>query len=169
MSSRTRALFAFPFAVAAFVVAHPSYAAVATPTPVSPAAGAVSESLPVFGWTKIANADRYEFQVAADSGFNSPVIGAGEDHFVTSNTRATLKRTIPNGTYYWRVRAITQAGGVSPWTTPQPFKKTWTAAATLQAPGAGVGLAFPANALSMSWSSVPFASSYLVSVATDPT
>ncbi len=169
MPSRTRALFALPFAALALAAAHPSYAAkLAVPKPVSPAAGAVSESLPVFGWTKVANADRYEFQVAADNGFNSPVIGSGEDHFVTRNTRATLKRAIPNGTYYWRVRAITKAGGVSSWTTPQQFKKTWTGAATLQAPAAGVGLSFPANPLSLSWSGVPFASSYLVAVATDP-
>jgi hypothetical protein len=168
MPSRTRALFAFPFAVMAFVAAHPSYGALATPKPVTPTPGAVSESLPVFGWNKVANADRYEFQVAADNGFNSPVTGAGEDHFVTRNTRATLKRTIPTGTYYWRVRAITKAGAVSPWTTPQQFKRSWTAAATLQAPSANAGLAFPANPLSLSWSTVPFATSYLVSIATDP-
>ena len=170
MPSRTRALFAFPFAALALAAAHPSYAAQhrRRRSPSRRRPGAVSESLPVFGWTKVANADRYEFQVAADNGFNSPVIGSGEDHFVTKNTRATLKRTIPNGTYYWRVRAITKAGGVSPWTTPQQFKKTWTAAATLQAPAAGVGLSFPANPLSLSWSGVPCAASYLVAVATDP-
>ena len=37
----------------------------------------------------------------------------------TRNARATLKRTLPNGTYYWRVRAITKAGAVSAWTKPQ--------------------------------------------------
>ena len=81
-----------------------------TPKPLMPAPGAPSETIPVFGWSPVANADHYEFQVAADSGFNSPVIGSNEDHFVTRNARATLKRTIPNGTYYWRVRAITKAG-----------------------------------------------------------
>jgi hypothetical protein len=169
MPSRLRALFALPFAAMALAAPHPSWGAgVATPKPVTPAPGAVSESLPVFGWDKVATADRYEFQVAADNGFNSPVAGSGEDHFVTKNTRATLKRTIPTGTYYWRVRAITKAGAVSPWTPPQQFKRSWTAAATLQAPAAGVGLSFPANPLSLSWSSVTFATSYLVSVATDP-
>ena len=80
MPSRFRALFALPFAAMALAAPHPSLGArLATPKPVSPAPGAVSESLPVFGWNKVANADRYEFQVAADSGFNSPVIGAGED------------------------------------------------------------------------------------------
>ena len=170
MPSRLRALFALPFAALALAAPHPSVAArLATPTPVAPAPGAVSESLPVFGWNKVTGADRYEFQVAADSGFNSPVIGAGEDHFVTRNTRATLKKTIPNGTYYWRVRAVTKAGGVSAWTTPQSFKHTWTAAASLQAPTAGAGLSFPGDALRMTWSGVPYAASYLVSVATEPT
>jgi hypothetical protein len=157
------------FAAAALVMATSAHAAgLAVPKPLMPAAGAASQAIPVFGWSPVANADHYEFQVAADSGFNSPVIGSNEDHFVTRNARATLKRTIPNGTYYWRVRAITKAGAVSPWTTPQQWKHAWTGAATLQTPVTGAGLSFPANPLSLSWGNVPYASSYLVSIATDP-
>lgn len=160
---------AFFFAAVALVMATSAHAArLAAPKPLMPGAGAASETIPVFGWGPVANADHYEFQVAADSGFNSPVLGAQEDHFVTRNTRATLKRTIPNGTYYWRVRAITKAGAVSPWTKPQQWKHAWTGAATLQTPGAGVGLSYPADPLKLTWSPVPYASSYLVSIATDP-
>src|SRR4051812_25556435 len=154
------------FALAALVMATSAHAArLAAPKPLMPAAGASSETIPVFGWAPVANADHYEFQVAADSGFNSPVIGSNEDHFIARNTRATLKRTIPNGTYYWRVRAITTAGGVSPWTTPQQWKHAWTGAAALQTPASGAGLSFPADALRLAWSPVPYASSYLVSIA----
>ena len=157
------------FAAAALVMATSAHAAkLPMPKPLMPAPGAASQTIPVFGWAPVANADHYEFQVAADSGFNSPVIGSNEDHFVTRNTRATLKRTIPNGTYYWRVRAITQAGAVSPWTTPQQWKHAWTGAATLQTPVTGAGLSFPGNPLSLSWGAVPYAASYMVSIATDP-
>jgi len=157
------------FAAVALVLATSAHAArLATPKPLLPAAGAASETIPLFGWAPVANADHYEFQVAADSGFNSPIIGSQEDHFLTRNTRATLKRTIPNGVYYWRVRAITKAGAVSAWTKPQQFKHAWTGAATLQTPATGIGLSFPADPLKLSWGAVPYASSYLVSIATDP-
>ena len=62
----------------------------------------------------MANTDRYEFEIAGDSGFNAPVVGSGEDHFFTRNTRATLKKTVPNGTYFWRIRAVTKSGATSP-------------------------------------------------------
>ncbi len=157
------------FAAVALVMATSAHAAkLATPKPLMPAPGAASQTIPVFGWSPVAKADHYEFQVAADSGFNSPVIGSNEDHFVTRNARATLKQTIPNGTYYWRVRAITQAGAVSPWTTPQQWKHAWTGAAVLQTPTAGAGLSFPADPLRLTWGTVSYASSYLVSIATDP-
>jgi hypothetical protein len=149
--------------------AEPALAArIASPKPLTPAAGAAVDSLPPFAWAPVANADRYEFEIAGDAGFNSPVIGLGEDHFFTRNTRATLKKTIPNGTYWWRVRGVTKAGAVSPWSQPRSLQKAWTAAAALQAPAAGAPLAFPANPLRLTWSAVPYAASYLVSLATDP-
>jgi hypothetical protein len=149
--------------------AEPALAArIATPKLLSPASAAVVAALQPFAWAPVANADRYEFEVAGDAGFNSPVIGAGEDHFFTRNTRATLKKTIPNGTYWWRVRAVTKAGAVSAWSQPRSLQKAWTAAAALQAPAAGAPLAFPVDPLRLTWSPVPYAASYLVSLATDP-
>src|SRR3954452_18886576 len=118
-------------------------ARIATPKLLSPAPNAVVQAVPPFAWAPVAGADQYEFQISADAGFNSPVIGKNEDHFFTKNTRATLKSAIPNGTYYWRVRSVTKGGAVSVWTPPTALKKAWTAAATLQAPAGGAGLAFP--------------------------
>src|SRR5437773_86666 len=140
----------------------------ATPTPLSPAAGASVDSVPPFAWSPVAAADHYEFQIAADAGFNSPVLGSGSDDFTTQNTRATLLKTIPNGTYYWRVRSIAKDGSVSPWAAPRSFRKAWTAAAALQSPAGGAGLSFGTDALKLGWSPVPGAVNYLVSVATDP-
>jgi hypothetical protein len=138
------------------------------PKPIAPADGASVTEVPPFAWNPVRRADRYEFQIAADSGFNSPVLGRSEDHFFTRNTRATLKKTIPNGRYFWRVRAVTKSGGVSRWTAGRALRKAWTAAATLQAPAAGAGLSYPASPLRLAWSPVPGAAHYLVSIATDP-
>jgi hypothetical protein len=116
----------------------------------------------------VRKADRYEFQIAADSGFNSRVLGRSDDHFFTRNTRATLKKTVPNGRYFWRVRAVTESGRVSRWSEGRALRKAWTASAALQAPAAGAALSYPASPLRLTWSPVPGAAHYLVSVATDP-
>ncbi|MDP9491981.1 MAG: hypothetical protein M3P42_07255 [Actinomycetota bacterium] len=150
-------------------VAAPTPAAtLAAPTPLSPAAGASLQALPSFAWSAVAGAARYEFQFAADAGFNSPVFGRGEDQFFTRNTRATLKKTAPNGTYYWRVRAVSADGSVSPWTAPRQLRKGWTLAPALQAPAHGTVVSHPSNPLVLRWSSVPYAAKYLVTIASDP-
>jgi hypothetical protein len=151
------------------VAAAPTPAAtLAAPTPLSPAAGASVQALPAFAWSAVAGASRYEFQFAADVGFNSPVLGRGEDQFFTRNSRATLKKTVPNGTYYWRVRAATADGSVSPWSAPRQLRKNWTLAPALQAPAHGAVVSHPANPLVLKWSSVPYAAKYLVTIASDP-
>ena len=113
-------------------------------------------------------ADKYEVQVSADAGMDSPVLGPGKDDFLTRNTRATLPETVPNGTYYWRVRALGGDGSVSPWTAPRSFRKLWTLQPTIQTPSSGASLTFPANPVVLRWAGVAGAAQYLVSVASDP-
>jgi hypothetical protein len=139
-----------------------------TPVPIAPANGATLDAVPAFAWNPVTGADQYEFQIAADSGFNAPVLGKGKDQFTTRNLRATLLETFPNGTYYWRVRALTKSGDASPWSTPRSFRKAWTAAAALQTPAAGAPVSYPGTPLKLSWTAVPRAASYLISIGTDP-
>jgi hypothetical protein len=146
-----------------------SAAAIATPTAVAPANGLVVDALPAFSWAAVANANRYEFQLAADPGMNSPVLGRGDDQFTTRNTRATIKKTIPNGTYWWRVRALHVNGTPSPWSVPRAIVKSWTSAPALQSPAHGAIMVHPTHPLVLRWSSVPRAAKYIVSIATDPT
>jgi hypothetical protein len=160
------------FILAAFlslVLAAPAHAGLATPTPVAPANGLSVDAPPAFSWAAVAGADRYEFQLAADSGMNSPVLGRGEDQFTTRNTRATVKKTFPNGTYWWRVRALAKDGTPSPWTAPRSIVKSWTAAPALQSPSQGAIMVHPTHPLVLRWSSVPRAAKYIVSIGTDPT
>jgi hypothetical protein len=163
-----RRLLAAAFAAISFLTAGPARGAIARPVQTAPNAGALSQFLPVFAWSPVARADRYEFQVSADSGMNSPVLGHGYDDFFTKNTRATLIKTVPNGTYYWRVRSVTADGAVSPWTSPRSFKKQWTAAASLQNPASGSSIVFPSSPLRLGWTPVPGAANYQVYLATDP-
>jgi hypothetical protein len=137
------------------------------PTPLAPAAGVTTDAVPAFAWKPVGGADQYEFQVAADAGFNSQVLGRGQDDFLTKNARATLKKTVPNGTYWWRVRAIGAGGGASPWSAGRSFKKLWAATTTLQAPVDGAAVVYPATPLKLTWAPVPGARNYLVSIAYD--
>ncbi len=164
-----RRLLAAAFAAISFLTAGPARAAVARPTPTAPADGAVVQFLPSFAWSPVAGVDKYEFQISADAGMNSPVLGTGKDLFFTRNTRATLVKTVPNGTYWWRVRATNAAGDTSAWTQPRSFRKNWNLQPLLQTPTSGAGLSFPANPVVLNWSGIPGAAHYLVSVASDPT
>ncbi|MFL5941279.1 MAG: hypothetical protein ACJ75Q_13315, partial [Gaiellaceae bacterium] len=164
-----RKLLAAAFAAIAFLTAGPARGAVGRPTQTAPAAGAVVQFLPSFAWTPVAGVEKYEFQISADAGMNSPVLGTGKDDFFTRNTRATLKQTVPNGTYWWRVRATNAAGEVSQWTQPRSFRKLWNLQPALQSPSSGSSLMFPSNPVVLKWAGVPGAAHYLVSVASDPT
>src|ERR1044072_7501805 len=105
---------------------------------------------------------------AAIPGMNSPVLGEGKDDSFTLNTRATLLKTVPNGTYYWRVRSVGPDGSVSAWTTPRAFTKNWTLQPVGQTPTQGQTLRLPNKPVVLRWAGVPGAAQYLVSVASDP-
>ena len=140
-----RRLLAAAFLAITFFTAGPARAAVNHPTQIAPAAGTTAEFLPAFAWTPVPNADKYEFQIAADPGMNSGVLGGGKDDFFTKNTRGTLQQTVPNGTYYWRVRAVGVDGSVSAWSAVWSFTKQWDLQPAKQTPGDGRSLTFPAN------------------------
>ena len=163
-----RKILAAAFAAILMLSAGPARAALDRPSQTAPANGAVSQFLPAFAWTPVAGADKYEYQIAADAGMNSPVLGQGKDDFFTRNTRATLTKTVPNGTYYWRVRSVGPDGSVSAWTSPRSFTKNWTLQPVTQTPTEGQTMSFPNNPVVLRWSAVPGAAQYLVSVASDP-
>jgi hypothetical protein len=163
-----RKLLAAAFAAIAFITAGPARGAVGRPAQTAPASGAVVQLVPAFAWTPVKGADKYEFQISADAGMNSPVLGTGKDDFFTRNTRATLQTAIPNGTYWWRVRATNAVGQTSAWTQPRPFRKLWNLRPAVKSPAAGAALSFPAHPVVLSWSAVPGAAHYLVSAASDP-
>lgn len=147
--------------------AAPQRTSLAAPAPIAPARGKTVQALPAFGWRGVGGADHYEFQIAADPRFNSPVIGSGKDSFATRNTWATVDETIPNGTYWWHVRAVSKSGGVSAWSAPRSIRKQWTFVPRLLAPARGAQIRFPTTPLVLRWSPVPYAGKYLVYLATD--
>ena len=76
--SRTPILVLAALAAAALAFAAPARADLTQPVPLDPGNGASVEALPPFSWSPVAGADSYQFQVAADQNFNSPVGRQGE-------------------------------------------------------------------------------------------
>ena len=153
---------------AVLAVAVPSHAALTAPVPQAPVDGTSVGALPVFSWTPVAGAERYEFQIAADPGFNSLVHGFATNPFFTRNTSATLVKSAPNGAYWWRVRAVGSNGSVSPWSTATSFEKNWADEPSLLAPADGATFTYPTDHFRLQWTPVAGAWKYLLSVATDP-
>ena len=158
-----------PVAIAVgILLAGGASGALTAPEPIGPASGTTVSALPAFAWKAVPRAEEYEFQIAADAGFNSPVLGSGKDDFRTKNLRATLTQTVPNGTYWWRVRAIGRSGGASAWSRGRSFTKRWGTSTALESPAAGATIVYPSTPLELSWAPVAGARTYQVSLATDP-
>jgi hypothetical protein len=120
----------------------------------------------VFHWSAVRRVDHYQFELASDRKFNSPVLG-GAGNFSTLSTSATLSHTLPDGTYWWRVRGVRTNGSVSRWST-HSFKKVWSPAPALLSPADGTSITFPTKPLLLSWTPVLGAVRYAVAVARDP-
>jgi hypothetical protein len=130
------------------------------------AAGSCSSppTLPFLTWSPVGGADHYQVQVSADSRFRTPVVSSVFGDPMTSNTRATLTRSLPAWsprnpirTYWWRVRSATKSGRVSTWRTSS-FCLTWSAAPSHPSFDGAV----------LQWQRVPGAASYAVEISLDP-
>ena len=157
---KTRLLVA-ALAVALISVA-PAGSAPPVPDPIGPPDGQEVPFLPAFAWNGVAGAARYQFQLAADPNFNSPLFNIS-----TRNTRATPEKTVPNGTYYWRVASIDSGGSVSNWSAVMSIEKNWAETPTLSTPADGAMISFPADPLVLRWNPVPGAAKYRVFLARD--
>jgi hypothetical protein len=145
------------------VFAAPSYGSLGAPTLTGPANGVTTDTPPVFTWSAVSGADHYAFQLGGASGFNPPQFSVS-----TKNTRVALTSAIANGTYTWRVAAVTSAGVQGPWSAARSFTQDWADVAQPQSPADGATLTYP-EPLLLDWTSVPGAQQYQLSVSdSDP-
>jgi hypothetical protein len=135
----------------------------------SPRNGISAQQLPTISWNAVRGAAQYEYQIAADPHFNSIALGTGVGKGTsrTHNLAAALDKTVPDGTYYWRVRGLTAADKVGGWSRVRRIVKAWSNTPQITG-GDGARVAWPTTPLVLRWSSVPYAAKYIVSIATDP-
>jgi photosystem II stability/assembly factor-like uncharacterized protein len=81
----------------------------------TPKAGAVdTPPQPVFQWSAIKGAEKYELLVSPNVNFSSPVLSMTGDGAVPSTAWQSEVKLVSGQTYYWKVRAV-GAGSNSSW------------------------------------------------------
>lgn len=83
----------------------------------TPAAVEVDEHI-VFDWAQVADAQRYQFQLAADIAFEN-LLFVRDD---LASPALKLDQALPPGEYYWRV-GVTTPEGRGPYSDPQTFRR----------------------------------------------
>lgn len=145
------------------VTVAPAASAPAAPNPISPPDGDEVTFLPTVAWSPVAGADHYIVEFGADTAFNPALFTIS-----TKNTRAVPDKTVPNGTYYWRVQAFDADGNGSAFSAPMQLVKNWADNPTLTAPADGASITYPDQPLVLRWTGVAGAAKYRVEIASDP-
>ena len=70
-----------------------------------PAAGAITTIKPIFQWSTIISADKYDLLVAKDNAFSEVVIDRTGDNALSSNAWESEISLENDTTYYWKVKA----------------------------------------------------------------
>ena len=140
---------------------------VGTPGLQTPRNNAVVQSLPAFTWTGAGGAASYQFEFSASRNFSSSVTGFGNNPMVLTNTAITNDQTIPNGVYFWRVRAVSASDVPGRWSHMRKLVKRWTAAPKLKGP-LGSTINWPSKPLILSWKPVAHAVNYQIKIGTSP-
>ena len=66
------------------------------------------------------------------------------------------------------MRATTKKGEASPWSNPRSLVKSWNLVPSSQTPAPGYPFTFPSWPMTLTWAPVPYAASYMFSLASDP-
>ncbi|MCE1164429.1 MAG: hypothetical protein LWX07_03390, partial [Bacteroidetes bacterium] len=133
------------------------------PTLISPANGATGVPLtPLFDWTDVSGATTYNFQIANNASFTTPILSLTN----LSNSGYQMSLALqPNTLYYWRVSS-TNGVGTGLWSGAWSFTALGgPAAPTLISPANGANILTTTPTLD--WNDVSGAVSYEVQVATD--
>lgn len=75
----------------------------------------VTFATPSFSWDIVEGTKNYEIQIDDDPNFGSPINGS------TTQTNFTLRDTLANGTYFWRVRVVRDTITGNDWSPIEQF------------------------------------------------
>jgi hypothetical protein len=138
--------------------------------PLTPA-NAASVTLPfAISWSAVSDPSgivAYNWQVSTTSTFAKIV----RQNSVTAPTRTDTVSGLANGTYFWRVQAVSGAFVQGAWSAPRSFTVTGASAGVPAKPSLNLprgGTSFhPWESFGMSWSAVPGAVNYVLEGSKD--
>ena len=148
-----------------------AFAAVAVPNPLSPASGASLQSPLTISWSAVTDPSGilgYNWQVSTSSTFPTTVLQNSTNVGITQDTVSGL----PNGTYFWRVQAVSGAFVKSAWSAARSFNITGAGPGQPGAPALSPTKAYstfhPLEVMTFNWSPVAGAASYVLQASKDP-
>lgn len=157
------------FALILFGVS-PAFAAVAVPNPLSPASGSNLTSPLTISWSAVTDPSGilgYNWQVSTSSTFPTIALQNSTNVGITQDTVSGL----PNGTYFWRVQAVSGAFVKSAWSAARSFNITGAGAGQPGSPVLSPTKAYstfhPLEVMTFNWSAVTGAASYVLQVSAD--
>lgn len=143
-------------------------AGVAAPKLTSPRSRAHVAALPAFTWRPVRRASGYQIEISSTTAFAAGVGDIPAGPIPVSTTGYTNTVAVPDGTYFWRVRAISAAGVAGRWSRIRKLIKRWTSAPKVLSPTGGAQINWPTTPLMLSWKPVPYAVTYQVEIGTTP-
>ncbi|MGZ4860261.1 MAG: hypothetical protein ACXV8M_11945 [Candidatus Angelobacter sp.] len=148
-----------------------AFAAVAVPTPLSPASGTNLQSPLTISWSAVTDPSGilgYNWQVSTSATFPTVALQNSTNVGITQDTVSGL----PNGTYYWRVQAVSGAFVKSAWSAARSFNITGAGAGQPGTPTLSPTKAYstfhPLEVITYNWSPVAGAASYVFQFSKDP-
>jgi hypothetical protein len=148
-----------------------AFAAVAVPNPLSPASGSNLTSPLTISWSAVSDPSGilgYNWQVSTSSTFPTVALQNSTNVGITQDTVSGL----PNGTYFWRVQAVSGAFVKSAWSAGRSFNITGAGAGQPGSPVLSPTKAYstfhPLEVITFNWSPVPGATSYVLQSSKDP-
>jgi hypothetical protein len=148
-----------------------AFAAVAVPNPLSPASGANLQSPLTISWSAVTDPSGilgYNWQVSTSSTFPTVALQNSTNVGITQDTVSGL----PNGTYFWRVQAVSGAFVKSAWSAARSFNITGAGPGQPGAPALSPTKAYstfhPLEVMTFNWSPVAGAATYVLQASKDP-
>lgn len=151
---------------AMLVMSAAAHASVSSPRLTAPKDRAVVKSLPAFTWRPVRKAAEYQIEFSSTPSFATGVADIAAGPVTVTTTGYTNTEPIPNGTYYWRVRAVSATGVGGRWSRIRRITKRWNTAPKLLSPIKGAKVNWPDTPVMLRWSSVPYAVNYQLEIGT---
>ena len=161
------------FTAALFVGSAARVSAVPPPAPaqLAPAAGASVQEPFTISWSSVSDPSgivAYNWQVSSSSSFTPVVLQNSTNGQTTAGTVSGLA----NGTYFWRVQAVSGAFEQSAWSAARSFSVTGVGPGAPGTPSLGPPKGYstfhPYEVMTFNWTAAAGAVTYVFQAATDP-